>query len=118
MQRRGIPAWAPASLIVLIAIVLLGMAVSAFAGTISQWVDDAQRLQQEPMHKLASLRTSFDSPIHISRGLLDDRAADPAPLGSVRLHPQAGADHRSCFSALIGLVVFDPVGHALLAPLA
>ncbi|WP_161957364.1 AI-2E family transporter [Aestuariivirga litoralis] len=76
MSRRGIPAWATTAGIVLVAAAILGIATSAFAGAISQWIADAPRLQQELMHKLAALRSSFDGLIHISDAL--QQAAAPA----------------------------------------
>jgi predicted PurR-regulated permease PerM len=74
MSRRGIPPWATTAGIVAVAAVLLGIAVYAFAGAISQWIADAPRLQQELLRKLATLRSSFDGLIHISHALQEAAA--------------------------------------------
>ncbi len=79
LSRRGIPAWATTAGIVLIAVLLVSLAVFAFAGAISQWIADAPRLQQELMQRLASLRGTFEGLIHISHALQE--AAAPAAEG-------------------------------------
>jgi len=60
MSRRGVPAWATTATIVVVAAIVAGVAILAFAGAISQWLADAPRLQQELMRKVAGLRASFD----------------------------------------------------------
>ena len=77
MSRRGIPAWATTAGIVVIAALLTGVAVLAFAGAIAQWVADAPRLQQELLQKLSGLRASLDGLIDMSRSL-QEAAAPPS----------------------------------------
>ena len=77
LSRHGIPAWATTAGIVLVAALLLGVAILAFAGAISQWVADAPRLQQELMTKLGTLRGSLDGILHVTQSL-QEAATPPA----------------------------------------
>jgi predicted PurR-regulated permease PerM len=82
MSRRGIPAWATTAVIVVVAGVLAAIAVSAFAGALLQWIEDAPRLQREFLGKIASLRASFASLINIGETIQD--AATPDAGGDVQ----------------------------------
>jgi predicted PurR-regulated permease PerM len=82
LSRRGIPAWASTAVIVLVTGLLAMVAVFAFAGAIMQWVEDAPRLQQEFLGKIASLRSSFESLIFIGETLQE--AATPDAGGDVQ----------------------------------
>lgn len=82
MSRRGIPAWATTSAIVLVGVLLAGAAVSAFAGAILQWVEDAPRLQREFLSKIATLRHSLEGLINIGETL--QQAATPEAGGAVQ----------------------------------
>lgn len=76
MSRRGVPAWATTAALVTVGAILIAIATYVFAGAISQWVQDAPRLQRELMSKLAGLRTSFDSLIDISQSIQDAATPD------------------------------------------
>lgn len=82
LSRRGIPSWATTSGIVLIAMICVTAAVLAFAGALSQWIEDAPRLQREFLGKIASLRSSFESIIRIGENL--QQAASPDGGGNVQ----------------------------------
>jgi predicted PurR-regulated permease PerM len=76
LSRRGIPAWATTSAIVIVAALLATVAIFAFAGAIMQWIEDAPRLQREFMSKIASLRSSFGNLISIGETLQEATAPD------------------------------------------
>jgi predicted PurR-regulated permease PerM len=82
LSRRGVPAWATTSAIVLVAALCAVLAVSAFAGALMQWVEDWPRLQREFMDRIASLRSSFASLISIGESL--QQAAAPETGGNVQ----------------------------------
>ncbi len=75
MSRRGMPPWATTASIALAGAILLAIAIAFFAGAVSQWVQDAPRLQQELMIKLQGLRSSLDGLMDVSRSIQD--AATP-----------------------------------------
>ena len=76
LSRRGIPDWATTAAIVLVGALLLSIAVYAFAGAITNWLEEAPRLQRDFLGKIASLRTSFEGLINIGETI--QNAADAA----------------------------------------
>ena len=76
LSRRGVPAWATTAAIVVVGSILLAVAVYVFAGAVSQWIEDAPRLQREMMNKFTALRASFDGLIDISRSIQDAATPD------------------------------------------
>lgn len=82
LSRRGVPAWATTTAIVLVAALCAMLAVFAFAGALMQWIEDCPRLQREFLSKIASLRSSFASLISIGESLQE--AAAPAARGDVQ----------------------------------
>lgn len=79
LSRKGLPAWASTTIIVVIAAILAAVAISVFAGALMQWMQDAPRLQQEFLSKISSLRSSVENLIRIGKTIQD--AASP-PAGS------------------------------------
>lgn len=82
LSRRGVPAWATTSVIVVIAVLLAAVAVTAFAGAIMQWVEDAPRIQREFLSKISGLRSSFEGLIDIGETIQE--AATPEGGGDVQ----------------------------------
>jgi predicted PurR-regulated permease PerM len=80
LSRKGVPAWATTALIVLVAAILSAVAVIAFTGAITQWMQDLPRLQHEFLAKIAGLRSSFENLIRISK-TIQDAATSPAGDG-------------------------------------
>ena len=77
LSRRGVPAWATTSVIVVIAVLLAAVAVTAFAGAIMQWVEDAPRIQRDFLSKISGLRSSFEG---LTRPATTQLKRGPGPL--------------------------------------
>lgn len=76
LSRRGIPAWATTTGIVVIGTILLMLAVYAFSGAIIDWVSNASEIQRTFLQKISQLRSSFESLINLTETLQE--ATDPA----------------------------------------
>lgn len=76
LSRRGIPAWATTTGIVVIGTILLMLAVYAFSGAIIDWVTNASEIQRAFLQKVSQLRSTFESLINLTETLQE--ATDPA----------------------------------------
>ncbi len=76
LSRRGIPAWATTTGIVIAGAVLLTLAVYAFSDAIIGWVTNAPEIQRNFLQKIGELRSSFESLINLTETL--QNATDPA----------------------------------------
>lgn len=109
LSRKGVPSWVTTAVIVLIAAMLAGVAVFAFAGAIMQWIQDLPRLQNEFLGKLAGLRASVENLVRIGKTIQD--AASPPAGGDV----QEVVVRESMLPAFFTLVAGYPLNMILVA---
>ena len=79
LSRRGIPAWATTTGVVIIGSILMVLAVYAFSGAIIDWVSNASEIQRNFLLKFSQLRSSFESLVNLTETLKEatDSAKEP-----------------------------------------